>query len=358
MLIDHLGVGGAQRHTALLAERLAADGHSVVIGHSGTAEVMVAPTVTTVELLAERISRTRSSAFTAASLRLARAFRPTIVHAHLFAGAIAGAAVSRNLGVPLILSHHSAGSWQGPEDRALVRSAVRQSRLNLVASPQLGDALERDGVPRDAIWFLPNAVEVPRQPSAHRAAGRQLRAGYLARFSTDKNPVAALQAVATARSSGVPVTLQMAGDGELRQEVDEAITRLRLDHAVRRLGFVDDVSEFLSGVDLLLLSSRSEGMPLAILEAMANEVPVLATRVGAVPLEVNDGVTGLLVEPGDSRALSRGLSWMHQHPGLRRRMGRAGRDRLLRQFSLDRMLAQVTAAYRRAAQRATIAAAS
>jgi glycosyltransferase involved in cell wall biosynthesis len=150
----------------------------------------------------------------------------------------------------------------------------------------------------------------------------------------------------------------MAGDGELRCEVDAAIARLRLDGAVRRLGFIDDVIGFFSRLDLLLLSSGSEGMPLAVLEAMANEVPVLATRVGAVPVEVDDGVTGLLVDPGDTAAMSRALSWMHQHPDVRRRMGRAGRDRLMRRFSLNRMRARVTSAYSRASHQAAIATAS
>jgi glycosyltransferase involved in cell wall biosynthesis len=77
-----------------------------------------------------------------------------------------------------------------------------------------------------------------------------------------------------------------------------------------------------------------------------------------VPVEVDDGVTGLLVDPGDTAAMSRALSWMHQHPDVRRRMGRAGRDRLMRRFSLNRMRARVTSAYSRASHQAAIATAS
>jgi glycosyltransferase involved in cell wall biosynthesis len=346
LLIDHLDVGGAQHHVALLAERLTAAGHDVVLAHAGPVGLPIAPNVRLVQLLAERVSRRRSLELAAAACQLARVFRPTIVHAHLFGSAIAGAAVSRSCGAPLVLSHHSVGSWQGPAERTQLASAIRQARFHLAASPQIAASLERAGVPKQMVSFLPNAIEVPLEPAPRPPASKQLRVGYLARLSQDKNPLGGLEAIALARSSGIPLTLEMAGDGELRPDVEAALARLGLEALVKRSGFIRDIRSFFSRVDVLLLPSRSEGMPLAILEAMANEVPVVATRVGAIDQQVNHGVTGLLVEPGDNRSVAQALAWMHRHPVLRLEMGRAGRRRLVERFSLTQQCSRILSTYR------------
>jgi glycosyltransferase involved in cell wall biosynthesis len=101
-------------------------------------------------------------------------------------------------------------------------------------------------------------------------------------------------------------------------------------------------------IDALLLSSRSEGTPLVVLEAMGHGRPVVATRVGGVPQQVDDGVTGMLVPAGDHAALGRALAWMADHPEDRLAMGRASRRRVIRGFSLDHLTGQVEEAYSRA----------
>jgi glycosyltransferase involved in cell wall biosynthesis len=345
LLIDHLDVGGAQRHVFLLASRLVALGHRVAVAYTGAALMTVPAPVSGVQLSDSRVSRAESPRFSEAAVRFAQVFRPTVIHAHLFASALAGAAVSRSSGVPLLLSHHSIGSWQQPADRARLRSAMRRARFHFAASPQIQKELVDSGVPASATCFLPNAIDVPERPVPRPPPASLFRAGYLARFSHDKDPVTTLEAVARARSRGVPVTLEMAGSGELKAEVDAATRRLDLEDAVELPGFLEDVPSFFSRVDALMLSSRSEGMPLAVMEAMAHEVPVIATRVGAVADEVRDRVTGLLVQPGDIDAMSGALGWMQSHPDERQQMGVAGRQHLFEAFSLDRLVARVVWAY-------------
>ncbi len=111
-----------------------------------------------------------------------------------------------------------------------------------------------------------------------------LRAGVLARLCPDKDPLSAVRAVAVARSlTDVEVTLRLGGDGELRAEVIAEIERLGLGPHVQLCGTVGDVPAFMRQIDALLLSSRSEGTPLAVLEAMGHGRPVVATLVGGVP---------------------------------------------------------------------------
>ncbi|MFH1266934.1 MAG: glycosyltransferase, partial [Planctomycetota bacterium] len=114
--------------------------------------------------------------------------------------------------------------------------------------------------------------------------------------------------------------------------------QLRLADAVHFLGTRGDVAEVLSLVDVLLLISHMEANPVSILEAMACEKPVVATRVGSVPETVLDGETGFLVAPGDARGIADRVIELFRNPERAARMGRAGRERVLARGSVRRMV--------------------
>jgi glycosyltransferase involved in cell wall biosynthesis len=119
------------------------------------------------------------------------------------------------------------------------------------------------------------------------------------------------------------------GDGP-----DRTAVAAELGDAGELLGERDDVAEQLARADVFVLSSRSEGLPMAILEAMAAGLPVVATAVGGIPELVADGETGLLVPPGDADALAEALRRLVADPELRRRLGDAARTRVEERFSL------------------------
>jgi glycosyltransferase involved in cell wall biosynthesis len=251
--------------------------------------------------------------------------------------------------IPLVLSHHSNATWQDGRDRGLLAWPLRCARHHFAASPQIRDTVIAQGAHRSHVEFLANAVPLPARPAALPALSESIRIGFLARFTADKDPLTLLRAIVHLRRQGVPVQLAMCGGGELEDDLRAAIGSLRLGALVCLGKPVERVAEFFSAIDVLCLPSRSEGMPLVVLEAMSHGLPVVATRVGAVPLEVQDGVTGLLAEPGDDRGLAEQLSWMWRHPLERRQMGRQGRLRARRRFSLERMARRVESVYLRLA---------
>ena len=104
------------------------------------------------------------------------------------------------------------------------------------------------------------------------------------------------------------------------------------------LGTRDDVPEVLSLMDVVLLTSQMEANPVSILEAMASEKPVVATRVGSVPETVRDGVTGMLVPPGDAGEIAAATVELLTQPDRAAAMGRAGREEVLAHWSIDRMV--------------------
>ena len=130
--------------------------------------------------------------------------------------------------------------------------------------------------------------------------------------------------------------LRIAGDGPERVALNEEIGRLGLDDSVELLGDRDDVGELLRASHLFVLSSRSEGMPMSVLEAMASGVPVVASAVGGIPELVVDEETGLLVEPGDPQALAAAIARVVDDAALRRRFAAAGHARAQQMFDPGR----------------------
>jgi glycosyltransferase involved in cell wall biosynthesis len=128
----------------------------------------------------------------------------------------------------------------------------------------------------------------------------------------------------------------LVGDGKLQTEIQQRVDQLDLTENIKLLGFQthERVSELLDRSDILVLPSLSEGIPVAVMEAMASGLPVIATNVTGVPELVEDGVTGLLVPSKNSSALSEAILKLVRSPDLRNRMGAAGRRKVLEEFNM------------------------
>jgi glycosyltransferase involved in cell wall biosynthesis len=131
--------------------------------------------------------------------------------------------------------------------------------------------------------------------------------------------------------------LLLVGDGPWMGELRELTADLGLDDRVHFAGYQPRPEPYLQAMDVFALSSRSEGMPLAVLEAWAAGLPVVATRVGGLPELIDDGRTGVLVDFGDEHALAGALCDLIADPEFSRRLGEAGRNRVESLFSLRRM---------------------
>jgi glycosyltransferase involved in cell wall biosynthesis len=225
-----------------------------------------------------------------------------------------------------------------PRTGALIAASEwerRQARALLGAGPRMHTI--PNGVP-------PARTDVPMHPELARlrASGR-LVAGFLARLATQKDPLTLVEAAARVSADAHVV---VAGNGALEDGVRAAIARLGVADRVHMLPFSGPVDRYLAGFDLFVLPSRWESLPIAVLEAMAAGLPVLATDVGGTSEAVEDGVTGRLVPAADAAALARGLDALLGAPDTLRAMGEAGRARWRARFSLDRLARDHDALYR------------
>jgi len=137
------------------------------------------------------------------------------------------------------------------------------------------------------------------------------------------------------------LSLLVVGEGALRERLEVMTRRLDIDRHVRFTGFRDDIPRLMEAMDIVVLPSKNEGFGYVLAEAMSRSKPVVASRISSIPEVVEEGLTGLLVPPGDVSALGDALLDLLRDPRKARRMGLAGRRRVERHFSLERMLDEV-----------------
>jgi glycosyltransferase involved in cell wall biosynthesis len=157
--------------------------------------------------------------------------------------------------------------------------------------------------------------------------------GAVGRLSAEKGFDLLVRAVAQLVCEGLDVGLLIAGEGDERGHLEALIEELGLRERVTLLGYCSDTRELYQALDVYVLSSLREGLPNVLLEAMALEVPVVATRIAGVPKLIQEGVNGVLVEPGDVEGLVAAVRRLARDPELRSRLGRVGRGTIEEGYS-------------------------
>ncbi len=156
-----------------------------------------------------------------------------------------------------------------------------------------------------------------------------------------------IEACSRLRREGIKFECLLIGEGEDRPAIESQIARAQLADSVKLLGQQsrDRVSQILSAADVMVLPSivmpygKKEGIPVALMEALAAELPVIATSISGIPELLEDGRTGLLVPQRDSAAIANALLRIYENPTFARRLGKAGREKVLREFNLERNVA-------------------
>ena len=210
----------------------------------------------------------------------------------------------------------------------------------VVPSQALADYVAAHGFPQRRLHVIPNGITVRRREPA--PAHEPVVIGTAALLERRKGIDVLLEASARLAT---PHRLVIYGDGPLRAELEAAARDLGA--PAEFLGFVSDAEARIAELDVFVLPSRGENLPIAILEAMAAAVPVVATRVGGVPEVVVEGETGLLVEPEDAAGLAAALDRVATDDAFRRRLGQAGATRIVEHFDARSTARQMVELYRK-----------
>jgi glycosyltransferase involved in cell wall biosynthesis len=357
--IDTLEVGGAQYHLLALARGLAGHGYrtTVVTTAGPLRKEFEAAGIAVIETAKRPIGRRASTGLLSTLLRLARSGNADLLHAHLHGASIAGSLASAASGVPLIVTQHSVGTWQSARDREDQRRTWRSATRVIAVSRQIQHCVERAGA---TPYRIPNGVDV-RSQSESRAADRAFRSrhgvpedvyvvGFAGRLVEDKDPVLFLETAALVARSCPHARFVVVGDGPLRHVLMERARRLGLDRRLTITGLLPRTSAPAGRFDVLALTSRSEGSPLIVLEAMAAGVPVVATQVGDVPYQVCHGATGFVARSRDPAELA-ALTLRLADSGVRERFGHNGRDHVAQHFAIEGMVARTARVYQESISR-------
>jgi glycosyltransferase involved in cell wall biosynthesis len=292
-------------------------------------------------------------------VRLLRRFRADVLHTHVhLAAGVLGRAAGRAAGAAVISHQHIENHFR-PQRlpaallRGLDNASARLCARILAVSDDTRHAFERQGYPAGLMETVRNGIDPPAARAEHDGVRRELGvppeaplAGEIARLCDVKGQRELIQAAA--RVPGLHVLLvgrDIEAGGAFQAALEGEAEALGVRERVVFAGYRPDRDAVLAELDLFVLPSWIEGLPLVVLEAMTHGLPVVATPVGGTPEVVVDGETGLLVPPRDPERLADAIARVVGDRELARRLGEAGRARVAERFSASAMERRVLEIY-------------
>lgn len=381
-IIARLNIGGPARHAVILDDGLRRHGVETLLVHGqvdageGRLDADVAARhLRAIQLpdLGRRISPWSDVRALAQLVRIIFAERPDVVHTHTakagtlgrIAAFLFNATRSRRRRCLVVHTFHGHvlsgyfGAAGNVAVRFVERALARVTDCIITISPRQREEIVtrfriapagrvtvvRLGLDLDELLALPPAA-CGGLRDALDLRRDDIVFGYVGRLVPIKDVATLLDAFAAAHARMPSARLVVAGDGPLRAALGEQVAALGLGHAVRFAGWRTDLAALYATFDAVALSSRNEGTPVAIIEAMAAGRPVVATAVGGVPDVVADGETGILVPPSNADRLADALVALAESGDVRRRLGSAGRQAVV-QYRSGRLVGDILDVYTR-----------
>ncbi len=357
-IIDSLPLGGAETQVVTLASALSSDRytfHVCCLRREGVqADALRARGIEVVSFN----MRLRYWPIAVYKLyRLIKQLKPQIVHTHLYYAGIWGSLVGKLAGVPVILTtEHGMTLWKKRRHLLLERLVNPFTDKMIAVSEEIRQRrIQHQGVTPEKIITIPNAVDVERfnRLNSRNKIRTQLGVnassplvGTVARLAPEKRLDHLLKAARVVCDAVPQARFLIIGDGPLREELEAQALQLDLTpDYVTFLGSRRDIPDLLSALDIFVLSSETEGLPVSLLEAMAASRPVVATRVGAIPQVIQDGHNGLLISPHDPAGLAKAILTLIEDNTLRESVAREGYRTVEAHFSTDVVGQQIVALY-------------
>jgi len=352
--------GGAQRYVYDLATNIPKEYEAVVAlgGNGPLVQKLVAAGIRTIPLdsLERDISILKDIRSFLKLVSLFWSESPTIVHLNSSKAGGMGALAARICGVPRIV--FTAHGWFHNEKRSVV-ARVLAWILHLVTQVlvhttiAVSHAAYRTAPLKKSVRVIHNAVHItePLQRADARkllsekgaSFGSEIAIGTIGELHANKGHDVLIESAKLLPESSSIIII---GGGEKRKNIEQQINSEHLTSRVFLTGHIDTASQYLSAFDIFVLPSRTEALAYVVLEAGLAGLPVVASSVGGVPEIVENGVTGLLVPAENAKALAEALQKLIDAPELREQYGKALKEKVVREFSLERMVSETVAVYK------------
>lgn len=308
------------------------------------------------------LTRTVDTRWVRQALKVVASERVDIIHAHEFAMNTYCTLLAALTRVPCITTIHgknySSDKWHR---RAAYRVVARRTKM-VAVSDDIKDFLATQvGIPSKQIMTIPNGIDIARYslPQSTRATLRtelglsdhQRVIGSVGRLEPVKGHTHLLQAARVVCERHPEAVFVLAGQGQLRDALARQADALGIGQKVRFLGYREDVSSVLAGIDIFVLPSLSEGLPLSLLEAMAANTPVVASNVGGIPEVIQNQESGLLAQPAEPTDLADKILTLLDHPPLARRYAQNAHAIVTTRFGMGAMVDAYEGLYRQLSSR-------
>lgn len=280
-----------------------------------------------------------------------------LAHAHLPLAGVVARIAARRAGIPLVYTEHNLQERYHPWTRRANAWTWRMQEHVVAVSQEVADSIRRNLGDRVPVTVIRNGIDVPRFAVAANEVARVRRelgippgapvVGTVAVFRAQKRLDLWLEVASRLLSEHPETRFLLVGDGPLRGELEARARELGLGGSAIFCGLQEDVAPYLSAMDVFLSTSEFEGLPLALLEAMAAGRPVVATAVGGVGEVIRDAENGLLLPFGDLDRATEAVSRLLGDREAARRLGEEGRRTVERDFGIERMVRETEALYRR-----------
>ena len=359
-LIESDGPGGAERVVAQLAMGLQAAGAENVVFLPAHGEGWLAEQLRGSGVAVEQfhVDRPVSPACARSLTEAFRRRRITVAHSHEFSMAVYGAWAAWRAGIPHVITMHGGRYYAGRLRRRLaLRAAIVLSGKTVAVSAPLARALSDDlSIPDSRVQIIPNGV--PRQRPWRVTLRDELRLAPDARLIVSvgnlypvKGHVHLVDAVARLAVRHPSLHAAIAGRGEREDDLASRARAQGVADRIHLLGLRSDVSAILAAADIFALPSLSEGLPLAVLEAMFAGCPIVASDVGEVATALDHGRAGVLVEPGNPAALAEAIDALLNDPKRATNLGTRAAFRAVADYDVSRMVRRYATAYDELVQR-------
>lgn len=349
--------GGVEEHVLTLANGLDRSRFKVSLACPGALLELLRPDLAPDVKVFEVEARSWSDLASLRKLRsVIRREAPDVVHSHLFFASMFGSTVGKLAGAPATIETcHLAEVWRTgwlKKSCLIDRFFARFVDHFIAVSHATRAHLERKKkITAGKITVVWNGRDLGAYQAGARGSfpipGRDSRlvVGVVGRLEPQKGLSFLIKAIPAVLRERPDVLFAFLGDGVLRQALEEECREAGVEGAVHFLGYGRDVAGFLGSIDLFVLPSLYEGLPLAVIEASAAGLPIVATAVDGTPEVVVDGETGVLVPPSDPQALARAIVGLLGDPARRELLGAAAAVRARKHFGLASQIAATEAVY-------------
>ena len=363
--------GGAQRHVFDLATQMKEKGHDVYVALGGEGllkQKLEATGIYTfsISALGRDISATKEINSFKEIVSIIKNKRPDVLHLHSTKAGGLGSLAGRILGVKKII--YTVHGWAFNEDRPLHQkifiilfswfTMILVHTTILISEREYVQALNFPWVKKKlalaSLGIQPPvfiSVDGARQalarliPMSVQDFNKKTIIGTIAELHPNKGLSYLINAMSTVVAQYPQALCIIIGDGQDNASLHMLIKERKLEQSVFLLGYLDQASDYLKAFNIFVLPSLKEGLPYVILEAGCASLPVVSTTVGGIPEVIEDMKSGILIQSKNSRELAHALSFMIEHPDERRKYGATLREKILKNFSIEKMVEKVEEVY-------------